>query len=357
MNTRFFSLPLLLALGATGLPAAQPAAAPAGVFATTPDDNSALLDRARPAIVHVRAGDKGFIQAGTGFFIDGQGTILTSSTIIGENSSARVILNGVETDAKVIGNDPASGLAMLRVTAPDSPALPLGHTTDLKSGNTVTAIGFPLDLPAAASSGPVSGFDASYLGPITGKTGVAAVERFDTTHIHANTAISPGEVGGPLLNPRGEVVGMIATSPDDGASVYALPVEAMEKIISDFIQYGRARHGWVGVKFIQGPDTLHDGRTVRVVAVVPGTPAAGSGIRPGDTVMRIDSREIYRPDDVVDASFFSQVGGSMTVVVRRDTALYNYSFAVMERPATDSPPPGTRTTRTSPPPIDLLVAR
>ena len=142
---------------------------------------------------------------------------------------------------------------------------------------------------------------------------------------------------------------MVATSPDDGASVYALPVEAMEKIIADFNQYGRARHGWVGVKFIQGPDTLHDGRTVRVVAVVPGTPAAGSGIRPGDTVMRIDSREIYRPDDVVDASFFSQVGGSMTVVVRRDQALYNYSFAVMERPAEAGSPPGERTTSASVP--------
>ena len=66
---------------------------------------------------------------------------------------------------------------MLRVAATDSPALTLGHGSDLKSGNTVTAIGFPLDLPAAASSCPVSGFDASYLGPITGKAGVAAVER------------------------------------------------------------------------------------------------------------------------------------------------------------------------------------
>ena len=146
-------------------------------------------------------------------------------------------------------------------------------------------------------------------------------------------AISPGEVGSPLLNAQGEVVGIVATSPDDGRSIYALPVEAMAKILADFTQYGRARHGWVGVNVVQAADTEHDGRTVRVVQVVPGTPAAESGIKPDDTVMRIDSREIYRPADVLDASFFSQVGANMNVVVRRGDKLYNFTFAVMERSA------------------------
>ena len=115
---------------------------------------------------------------------------------------------------------------------------------------------------------------------------------------------------------------------------YALPVDAMAKIIADFNLYGRARHGWVGVNVTAVPDTGHDGRTVRVVQVLPGTPASQSGIQSGDTVMRIDSREIYRPSDVLDASFFSHVGGTMIVVVRRDDKLYDYSFAVTERPST-----------------------
>jgi C-terminal processing protease CtpA/Prc len=104
----------------------------------------------------------------------------------------------------------------------------------------------------------------------------------------------------------------------------------MDKIIADFNLYGAARYGWVGVNVMQAPDSSHDGRTVRVVQVVPGTPASQSGIQPDDTVMRIDSREIYRPSDVLDASFFSHVGGTMTVVVRRDEKLYDYSFAVIE---------------------------
>lgn len=300
------------------------------------DDGANLFDKSKAAVVQVRSGDKGFILAGTGFFIDDQGTVLTSSTILGENHSARVLINGVEVDAKIIGNDPRSGLAMLKVSYDESPSLSFGHTGDLKSGDMVITIGYPLNLPVAPSQGPVSGFDTSYLTRLDGDKAqpgsVAAVERFATTHIHANVAISPGEVGGPLLNTRGEVVGLVATSPDNGRSIYALPVEAMGKIMADFNQYGRARHGWVGVNVAQEADTNHDGRTVRVVRVVAGTPASESGIEPGDTVMRIDAREIYRPSDVLDASFFSHVGGNMTVVVRREEKLYNYTFAVIERP-------------------------
>ena len=262
------------------------------------------------------------------------GGVLTSSTILGENKTARVVINGVEMDAKIIGNDPRSGLAMLRVAYDESPFLPLGSTNGLKSGDGVIMIGFPMSMAVAPSQGAVSGFDASYLAKVDDASSntVSAVERFATTHIHANVAISPGQVGGPLLDSQGEVVGLVATSPDNGKSIYALPVEAMEKIIADFNLYGEARYGWVGVNVMQGPDTNHDGRTVRVVQVVPETPASLSGIQAGDTVMRIDAREIYRPADVLDASFYSHVGGSMTVVVRRADKLYDYSFTVIEHP-------------------------
>jgi len=226
---------------------------------------------------------------------------------------------------------------MLKVDYNANPSLPLAHASALQSGDGVMVVGYPLNLPVAPAQGPVSGFDASYLaridGKMQGKT-VAAVERFATTHIHANVAISPGEIGAPMLNAAGEVVGIVATSPDDGRSVYALPIEAMQKVMADFTQYGHARQGWVGVNVVPGPDVEHDGRTVRVVNVVPGSPASFTGIQPGDTLMRIDSREIYRPSDVLDASFFSNVGQSMGVVVRRDDKLYEYSFQVIERPAT-----------------------
>jgi S1-C subfamily serine protease len=313
-----------------------PGVARADMFQLTGDETNALLDKAKAAVVQVRSGDKGFILAGSGFFIDDKGTVLTSSTILGDNTNARVVINGVEIDAKILGNDPRSGLAMLQISYGANPSLPLAHASNLQTGDGVATIGYPLNLPVATSQGPVSGFDTSFLArvddSVSPKGNMAAVERFATTHIHANIAISPGQVGGPLLNSQGEVVGLVATSPDDGRSIYALPVEAITKIMADFNQYGCARHGWVGVNVMEAPDTAHDGRTVRVVQVVAGTPASESGIRAGDTVMRIDAREIYRPSDVLDASFFSQVGSNMNVVVRRDDKLYNYTFAVIERP-------------------------
>jgi serine protease Do len=309
----------------------------ADLFSLSTDETNALFDKAKAAVVQVRCNDGGMINSGTGFFIDDQGTVLTSATILGESTSPRVVINGVEMDAKILGNDPHSGLAMLKVDYNASPSLPLAHATGLQTGDGVMAIGYPLNLPVAPSQGPVSGFDASYLARLDEKVDgkeVAAVERFATTHIHANLGISPGEIGAPLLNATGEVVGVVATSPDDGKSVYALPIEAVQKLMADFTQYGHARQGWVGVNVIPGADNEHDGRTVRVVDVIAGSPASATGIRPGDTLMRIDSREIYRPADVLDASFFSQVGSSMSVVVRRDDKLFQYNFPVIERPAT-----------------------
>lgn len=353
--------PRALSLLFAALPAAPLLLAPSVVcaadfFKLNGDEAGALVDKAKAAVVQVRSGDKGFILAGSGFFIDDHGTVLTSSTILGDNTNARVVINGVEMDAKIIGNDPRSGLAMLKVSYDVTAALPLAHTSDLKSGDGVVMIGYPLNLPASPSQGPVSGFDASFLTYLTPKSTVARIERFATTHIHANIAISPGQIGGPLLNSRGEVVGLVATSPDDGRSIYALPVEAMLKVVSDFTEFGHARHGWVGVNVSQEPDTNHDGRTVRVVQVLSGTPASESGIRPGDTVMRIDAREIYKPADVLDASFFSQVGGNMTVVVRRDEKLYDYTFAVIERPANPTGTSAPVTSNSSPAPANHVAA-
>ncbi len=324
----------------------------ADLFQLSTDETSALFDKAKGAVVQVRSGDTGVPNGGTGFFIDDQGTLLTSATILGDSKTARVVINGVEMNAKIIGNDPHSGLAMLKVAYNASPSLQLARASGLQSGDGVMVVGFPLDLPVAPSQGPVSGFDASYLARVDNKDTVAAVERFATTHIHANVAISPGEIGAPLLNAQGEVVGIVATSPDAGRSIYALPIEAMAKVMADFAQFGRARQGWVGVNVLPVSDPAHDGRTVQVVEVVPGSPASTSGISPGDIVMRIDSREIYRPADVLDASFFSQVGATMNVVVRRGDKLYNFPFTVAERPArllTASPASVVKGAKSSPP--------
>jgi serine protease Do len=317
------------------------------VFQALDQEVSAIFDKAKPSVVQVQSGDGEVTLSGSGFLIDDKGTVLTSSTIIGDNTSARVSINGRAFQAaRIVGNDKRSGLAELQVADDGNPALPLGESTDMKTGYTVIAIGFPLGADAAPAQGLVTGFDVRYMNQF-----------FATTHIHAAVPISPGQVGGPLLNRKGEVVGLVVPSLDDGRSIYALPVEAINKILDDFTTYGHAKHGWVGVDVTEVPDTNHDGRCVRVVRTVPNTPASRSGILPGDTVMRIDAREVYRPADVMDASFFSHVGGQMTVVVRRNESLYNYTFAVIERPAPPNAPPVNATKTTAIIPVnDTVIA-
>ena len=325
---------LLSAVAFSSVGVSVPLRAADDVFQSIGEQVNLIFEKTKASVVQVQSGDTGLTLAGSGFFIDNKGTVLTSSTIIGDNTSVRVVINGKEMAARIVGNDPRSGVAVLQIAFDNSPGIVEGHSIDLKTGYLVVGVGFPLNLPAAPSDGLVSGFDVRYLNKF-----------FATTHIHASVPISPGQVGGPLLNSKGEVIGLIGPSPDDGRTIYALPIEAVEKIRDDFSQYGRARHGWVGVDVMEIPDTRHDGRTVRVVRTIPGTPASRSGILPGDTVMRIDSREVYRPADVLDASFFSHVGGSMNVVVRRNEALLNYTFAVIERPSvpavTTHPAPAT----------------
>lgn len=321
----FRGLPLLAALVCASLPISAPLRGD-DVFQSLGQEVNAVFDKSRASVVQVRSGDGDLMLSGTGFFIDSNGTVLTSSSVIGDHTSASVCVNGEFVAARIVGNDPRSGLAELQVADPGSPALPIGQSTDMKTGYMVITVGYPLNLPAAPAQGLVSGFDVRYMNQF-----------FATTHIHAALSISPGQVGSPLLNGKGELVGLVVPSPDDGRSIYALPIEAINKILADFAAYGRAKHGWVGVDVVEAPDTRHDGRCVQVVRTVPGTPASKSGIMPNDTVMRIDSREIYRPADVMDASFFSHVGNNMTVVVRRNETLYNYTFAVTERPALRSP--------------------
>ena len=308
----------------------------ADVFQLSGDEANAMFDKAKAALVQVRSGDKDFVLAGTGFFIDDQGTVLTSSSILGDNTSARVVINGVEMNAKILGNDPRSGLAMLRVSYGASPSLPLAHVSNLQTGDGVVMIGYPLNLPVASSQGPVNGFEASYLtrveepdSPKNRRRGGAL--RDDTYSRQRCDQPRAGWQSAAEFARRSGGIG--------GDESRQWPIDLRAAGRGDAEAHGRfqsvwerARHGWVGVNVMEVSDGEHDGRTVRVVQVVPGTPASESGIRSGDTVMRIDAREIYRPADVLDASFFTHVGGNMTVVVRRDDKLYNYTFAVIERP-------------------------
>src|SRR5260370_33388095 len=121
----------------------------------------------------------------------------------------------------------------------------------------------------------IAGFDRKYLG-----------RYFATTHLRGNLPTQRGEAGTPLLNLQGEVIGILVSSLENNSSCYALPIDAAEKIRSDFVRFGEARHGWIGANVSEAA-TEAEGSRAETTEIIKGTPAADSGIKPGDIVVQI----------------------------------------------------------------------
>ncbi|MFZ5806645.1 MAG: S1C family serine protease [Verrucomicrobiota bacterium] len=295
-----------------------------GAFDAVSEEVNKVFQATAPSVVKVRSVNAVEPLAGTGFFIDAKGTILTSSAIIGEDYKVVVEYQGKKVDALVLSRDPRSGVALLRIEAESTPFLGLGNSDELKVASQIVSVAHPYNLPASPSLGMVTGFDVQYLDRF-----------FATTHIRANLNVSPGQIGGPLLNAQGKVVGMLIMAIDDGKFCYALPSNAAGKVIKDMSEYGMARHGWVGVGVVQ--DTSGKGNIVKVSTLFDGTPAKNSGIESGDRVLKIGNREIHQPSDILDAAFFSKIGEKLPVLVERNGKTKVYHIEVRERPAQSKP--------------------
>ena len=131
-----------------------------------------------------------------------------------------------------------------------------------------------------------------------------------------NLPTQRGEAGAPLLNFKGEVVGILVSSVDNGSACYALPIDAAEKIRSDFVRFGEARHGWIGINVAEAPRRWMV-RRAEFTEIMPGTPAADSGAKPGDILLQVGKTKVHEPEDVIDASFFITAGDTVPITVMR----------------------------------------
>lgn len=293
-----------------------------GAFDSVSEEVNKVFQMASPAVVKVRSMDSVEPLAGTGFFIDSKGTILTSSAIIGEDYKVVVEYRGKKQDALVLSRDSRSGVALLRIEAKDTPYLKFGNSDELKVASQIVSVAHPYNLPASPSLGMIAGFDVQYLDRF-----------FATTHMRANLSVSPGQIGGPVLNEKGEVVGMLIMAIDDGKFCYALPSNAADKIVSDMLDYGMARHGWVGVGVVQETSENSKGGIVKVSNLFDKTPAKKSGIQKGDHVLKIGDHPINQPSDILDAAFFSKIGEKLPVLIKRGGKQKSFLIEVRERPA------------------------
>ncbi|MBX2825411.1 MAG: S1C family serine protease [Gammaproteobacteria bacterium] len=299
----------------------------AGVFDSISEEVNRIFKDSSPAIVKVRTISGSNPLAGTGFFINDSGLILTSYAVVRDSQKAWIEYEERKLTAEVLGKDPRSGVALLKVNETDTPFLKLGDSSEVKMASGLVSVAYPYNLPVAPAFGFVTGFDVRYLNRF-----------FATTHIRASVKVSPGQIGGPLINTKGDVVGLMVLAVLDGKECYALPANSASRIIDDILENGKARHGWVGVGVIESKKSESDlHKSVIVSNLYRDTPAAQSGLEPGDVVRKIGDQVITTPSDILDAAFFSTVGKPVPVEVIRNGEKMVFSLPIVERPEQQRP--------------------
>lgn len=302
----------LLMLGATRLLAQQ------GLNSIS-SEVERVFDSAKNAVVRIQAEDEHGRLAGTGFFIDPNGTIMTAYAVGGESRDIIVEFGPNRYPAERLVADPRSGIAILRLTA-TTPWLPIGDSDKLKMASPVVTIGYPMDLSVTPTFGMIGGFDLKYLN-----------RYFSTTLIRANISAQRGEAGSPVLNLKGQVVGILIFPIDNRTACYALPMKAAEKVRTDYVRFGEVRPGWVGVNVVETDDRVHDSSVV-IRSFAEGSPGADSGLQPGDVLVQIGSIRIHSPADVLNASFFLTADEDVPITVLRDGKEISVTVTATEHP-------------------------
>jgi putative serine protease PepD len=275
------------------------------------------------AVVAVQVGRA----SGTGFVIDDRGTIVTNAHVLGESTAANVRRGDSRSAirATVLGTDPSTDLAVLRVDPSDfgTPRpLTLADSDAVRVGDDVVAIGHPFGLDRTATAGIVSGLGREIQAP----NGFSIDEVIQT-----DAAINPGNSGGPLVDMRGRVVGVnsqIATAGANGnvGVGFAVPSNSVRDVVPRLARGEKIERAYLGLTTAAGSSG------VEAHAVVPGGPAARAGLERGDRILSVDGHTVGEPGDVTDAIDAREPGDSVTVEVERDGRRERIEVELGDRP-------------------------
>ncbi len=236
---------------------------------------------------------------GSGFIISKDGYILTNEHVVDGAEEIQVNLVGREKPlpAKVIGDDHDLDLAVLKIDAGDNlPVLKLGNSNDIAVGSWVIAIGNPYGLDHTVTVGVISA---------KGRP-VSVQDRNYRNLLQTDASINPGNSGGPLLNLRGDVIGINTAVAEAQGIGFAIPSDTVRSVLNDLINEGKVRRGWLGVEIQDVTPTiaiqlgLSDIEGVLIRNVLSGGPADRAGLQQGDVILAIDEKEVKDSDELLE---------------------------------------------------------
>ncbi len=280
---------------------------------------SQVAARVSPAVVKIEArkGSRG--GSGSGFVFTANGYILTNSHVVHGASALDVVLHdGRRFSAEVVGDDPATDLAVVRVRADGLPVLELGESKSLRPGQVAIAIGNPYGFSYSVTAGVVSALGRS----LRSESG-----RLMDDIIQTDAALNPGNSGGPLVDSNGRVIGVNSAVilPAQGLC-FAIPIDTAKHVAGRLIEHGRIRRGFLGLggQNVAVPRGLarrlgvEAESGVLVIAVEPDGPAAEGGVEEGDLVIAYEGKPVTSVDDLHRALTEDKIGRSARLTVVRE---------------------------------------
>jgi S1-C subfamily serine protease len=313
--------------------------------ATTENLNfvSGVVDRVGPAVVRIDALHKSKARAGrsaagdpdseqgsergtgSGFILSADGQIITNGHVVEDTTQVTVTLkDGRTLPGKVVGLDPVTDLAVVKVAGQGLPIVKIGDSSNLAAGEWAIAIGNPLGLDNTVTLGIISA---------TGRSSSdVGIPDKRVRYIQADAAINPGNSGGPLLNAQGEVIGINTAIRADGQGLgFAIPIQTAQRIAKQILSTGKASHPYLGIKMVErSPELLKKmvtdpqfhaaakiDRGVIVIEVLPNTPAAKGGLKKGDVIQKVANQAVNSPNDVQEQVESSEIGKPLFLEVNR----------------------------------------
>ncbi|HEU5424913.1 MAG TPA: trypsin-like peptidase domain-containing protein [Nitrolancea sp.] len=317
---------------------------------------TSVVDKAKPAVVEITNEQTSIAQlsqpipvgTGSGFIFDGDGHVLTNNHVVeGAESLVVTLPDGrsfKDKDVKIVGTDPLTDLAVLKINGGNLPVIALGDSTQLQVGEWLVAMGYALGLEGQPSvtAGVVSALGRTVQEPGEGRNTLGPY-LFDV--IQTDAAINPGNSGGPLTNLNGEVVGintLIAVEAEPGVQAqgigFAIAINTAKKIADEIIKTGRAVHPFVGVQYVPLTPAIaaqlntSAKQGVLIQSVIAGSPAAHAGLQQGDVVTEVDGKALQTDSSFAEAIESHGVGDVITLTVLRDGQSQQIPVTLGQRP-------------------------